>query len=98
MGSVVLCSFTKCTYTTAGVLYILGFIADACNGGILIALMVMFNDDDEFNDYASVNVGLALLFTVPPILGALAFLAGSVFAFKAARNWEQSGSSTASLV
>lgn len=27
VGSVVLCSSNKCTYTTAGVLYILGFIA-----------------------------------------------------------------------
>lgn len=29
MGSVVLCSFSKTTYTVAGVLYIPGFLADA---------------------------------------------------------------------
>lgn len=35
MGSIVLCSFKKCTYTTAGFLYVLGFLSDAINAGIL---------------------------------------------------------------
>ncbi|CAN0479134.1 unnamed protein product [Ectocarpus sp. 12 AP-2014] len=93
MGSIVLYSFTKRTYTTAGVLYILGFISDAGAAGVLIFLVTI--DDD---DMGPTPTDIAVLFVTPPVLGALAFLVGSVFAFKAVGNWEQSGALRESLL
>ncbi|CAM9441477.1 unnamed protein product [Ectocarpus sp. 6 AP-2014] len=93
MGSIVLCSFTKRAYTTAGVLYILGFISDAGAAGVLIFLVTI--DDD---DMGPTPADIAVLLVTPPVLGALAFLVGSVFAFKAVGNWEQSGALRESLL
>ncbi|CAM9668235.1 unnamed protein product [Scytosiphon promiscuus] len=89
MGSIVLCSFKKCTYMTAGFLYILGFIIDLASLGLLSVLLVEYNDDeDEFDD---LSTGFIIFMLVPPALGALCFLLGSVFAFKASCAWEKSG-------
>lgn len=57
---------------------------------VRIAIVQILNDSAE-DDYGDVPLGWSVALTVPPALGAVSFLVGAVFAFKAVCNWEQSG-------
>ncbi|CAM9668303.1 unnamed protein product [Scytosiphon promiscuus] len=93
MGSIVLCSFKKCTYKTAGFLYILGCILDTLNAIILITYFFEYASDRDSLDDDNMRtiVYAALLLIVPPVLGGICFFFGAMYAFRASRNWEQSG-------
>ncbi|CAM9307028.1 unnamed protein product, partial [Scytosiphon promiscuus] len=86
MGGVLLCQFNKCTYIVGASLFVVGAIFDLTSMAAWIAISQSL--DDDYNSDWSEGVGW---FALPSALGALSFIVGAVFAFRAICNWDKSG-------
>ena len=79
MGVVVLVSFNQITYSTAGFLYIAGSLGDLGNG-IVYCMKNLAGVDGS-------TMVTSVLYALPPFIGSVLFLVGSVCAFKSVKKW-----------
>lgn len=68
----------------------------------ILVIVARTDDEDDSTDEETEDSGLSSgmvlgIVIVPGVLGALSFLVGAIFAFKAVRNWQHSGAADAML-